>query len=163
VKKLIFIAIALLLFSGCDQQKEEKIQWQMPLEAPEDQHGSEQQLTFPAWAAATPGTAELVWLQKTTTKKVSTKLALGGRSQVNGFDVQLIGLASGLKIKKRTFINDENVDNPAAFVEIKRDNKVIYRGWLYVNFPELFGIDDPEWKVWVKDITLRPASEKAST
>jgi len=159
MKQLALIVIALLMLSACEQQKPEQIQWQLPLEAPADPHSSNQNVTVPDWAIARQGEAELVWLQKTTTRITHAKLALGGRTSIQDWDIRLLGLASGLRVKNKAFLNDENVDNPAALVEINRDGKLIYRGWLYENFPELFGLDDPEWKVWLKGITLRPASQ----
>ncbi len=164
MKKIAFIAIALLMLSACEQQKPEQIQWQLPLEAPDDPHGSSGiKSALPDWAATQQGKAEIVWLQKSTTKVVHTTLAVGEKTGVSDWDVQLLGLATGLRIKHKAFLNDENVDNPAAFVEISRGGKVHYRGWLYAKFPELFGMDDPEWKVWLKGITLRPASKEVTT
>jgi len=160
LKQLAFIVIALLMLSACEQQKSEQIQWQLPLEAPADPHNSSQNVTVPDWAVARPGEAELVWLQKNTTRVTHTRLALGGRTTVQDWDIRLLGLATGLRVKNKAFLNDENVDNAAALVEISRNSKVIYRGWLYEKFPELFGLDDPEWKVWLKGITVRPASQQ---
>jgi len=158
LKQLALIIIALLMLSACEQQKPEQIQWQLPLEAPADPHSSSQNVSIPDWAVARQGEAELVWLQKTTTRVTHAKLALGSRTMVDDWDIRLLGLASGLRIKNKAFLNDENMDNAAALVEISRDGKVIYRGWLYEKFPELFGLDDPEWKVWLKGITLQPVS-----
>jgi hypothetical protein len=93
---------------------------------------------------------------------MSTKTALGGMSVIEDWSIRLLGLASGLRVKDGAFLNDENVDNAAALVEIRRNGKMVYSGWLYEKFPELFGIDDPEWKVWLKGITLRPALEDES-
>jgi len=158
VKKLAFIAIALLLSSGCEQQQPDQIQWQLPLQASDDPHGSYDDATVPEWASALQGEAEVVWLQKNTTKLFTTKLAMGGSAMLQNWEIHLLGLASGLRVQNKAFLNDENVDNPAAFVEVSRNGKTVYRGWLYEKFPELFGMDDPEWKIWLKDITLRPAS-----
>lgn len=157
LKKLTLMAMALLMLSACEQQKPEQIQWQLPLDVPADPHSSNQNVTVPDWAVARQGEAELVWLQKNTTHITHSKLALGGRTTVQDWDIRLLGLASGLRVKNKAFLNDANVDNAAALVEISRNGKTVYRGWLYEKFPELFGLDDPEWKVWLKGITLRPA------
>ena len=147
-----------LLGTACEQQTEQ-IEWQMPLEAPDDPHGSQQAFAeVPEWATARLGEAEVAWLNKRTTHVQTTKMALGGISKVEELDIRLLGLASGLRIKNKAFLDDENVDNPAAFVEISHRGKIIYRGWLYEKFPEMFGMDDPDWKVWLKGITIRPAS-----
>ena len=59
-----------------------------------------------------------------------------------------------------TFIEDENVHNPAAFVELTYKGELVYRGWLYQEFPELFGPDTPGWKLWLKAVTVRAPSEE---
>ena len=162
-RPVLFLLAIIALITACEQQQPEQIQWQLPFEAPEDPHGSKYSVsTVPDWATARQGEAEVIWLQKSTTRKVSTKTALGGMSHVEDWDIRLLGLASGLRVKDRAFLNDENVDNAAALVEIRRNGKPMYRGWLYEKFPELFSMDDPEWKVWLKGITLQPALENES-
>ncbi len=151
--------IMAFILSGCEDNKPSQIEWQLPLEAPEDPHGSHQVLVVPDWAAASLGDAEFVWLQKSTARLFPVHLASGAQISIEEWDIHLLGLASGLRIQNKAFLNDENVDNPAAFVSISRDGKPVYTGWLYAKFPELFGLDDPEWKVWLKGITLRPALE----
>jgi len=160
LKQLSLIIIALLVLSSCEQQKPEQIHWQLPLEAPADPHRSNQDVSVPDWAVSRQGEAELVWLEKNTTRITHIKLALGGSTSVQDWNIRLLGLASGLRVKNKAFLNDKNVDNAAALVEISRNGKTVYRGWLYEKFPELFGLDDPEWKVWLKGITLRPASQQ---
>ena len=157
---LVALLAIVLLITGCEQKQSEQIEWQLPLEAEQDPHGVQMHNTVPDWAVATPGEAELIWLEKSTTKKSSTIVTLGSAAEVEGWDVQLLGLASGLRVENNTFLNDENVHNPAAFVQINRDGKTYYRGWLYQEFPELFGMDNPLWKVWLKGITFRPASKQ---
>ncbi|MDQ6969288.1 MAG: DUF2155 domain-containing protein [Mariprofundus sp.] len=152
----------LFLMTGCEQKQSEQIQWQLPLQAPNDPHGAQHNLSaVPAWAVSQQGEAEIVWLQKNTSKIFTTNIALGGATRIQNWDIQLLGLAAGLRLKNKAFLNDQNVDNPAALVEIRQGDKLIYRGWLYEKFPELFGMDNPEWKVWLKSITLRPASQEA--
>jgi len=154
ISLLLFIA---LFLTACEQEQADQIQWQLPLKAPVDPHGVQQAtITIPEWAVARQGQAEIVWLQKSTTQTFTTTLALGGATRLKNWDIQLLGLASGLRVQNSAFLNDENVHNPAALVDIRRDGMLIYRGWLYKKFPELFGMDNPEWKVWLKGITLRP-------
>ena len=159
----LIAALLLLLPAACDQQAPEQIKWQMPLESPDDPHaGSKQPIHIPAWASAQQGSAQIVWLQKTTTKTFTSDLSMGEQVSQPPWQIRLLGLASGLRLKNNAFINDKNVDNAAALVEISRNGKVLYRGWLYEKFPEMFGLDDPEWKVWVKHITIRPASPETT-
>ena len=160
MKKFVLISLTLLMVVACEQEQREQIQWQLPLEAPEDPHGSKYSVSkVPDWATTRQGEAEVVWLQKSTTRKVSTQTALGGTSHVEDWTIQLLGLATGLRVKGGAVLNDENVDNAAALVEIRHKGKPMYRGWIYEKFPELFSMDDQEWKVWLKGITLRPALE----
>jgi hypothetical protein len=161
-RPVIFLLVIAALITACEQQQPKQIQWQLPLQAPEDPHGSRHKVSsiVPYWATARQGEAEVIWLQKSTTRKISTKMALGGISYVEDWNVRLLGLATGLRVKNGAFLNDENVDNAAALVEIRHNGKTVYRDWLYEKFPELFGMDDPEWKVWLKGITLRPASKE---
>jgi len=157
----LFLSTSLFI-SGCEQQQPEQIQWQLPLEAAQDPHNMQHDPSaVPSWAVAQQGAAEIVWLQKNTSKTFTTKVALGTATRIQNWDIQLLGLASGLRVKNKAFLNDQNVDNPAALVEIRQDDKLIYRGWLYEKFPELFGMDNSEWKVWLKSITIRPASQEA--
>ncbi len=158
MKKLVLISMALLIVTACEQEQGSKIQWQLPLVALDDPHGSSHTVTMvPYWATVRQGEAEVVWLQKNTTRKMSTKTALGGISQIEDWNIRLLGLATGLRVKDKAFLNDESVDNAAALVEIRHNGEIMYRGWLYEKFPELFSMDDPEWKVWLKGITLQPA------
>jgi len=154
---VLMLAVA-MVSTGCEQPTEQ-IEWQMPLEAPDDPHGSQlSSNAVPEWAAARFGEAEVVWQNKNTTGIQSVKMALGGIGKVESWSIHLLGLTKGLRIKNGAFLDDENVDNPAAFVEISHRGKVVYRGWLYKKFPELFGMDDPDWKVWLKGISIRSAS-----
>ena len=162
IRPIFSVAVMLgvtLLISGCEQEKASQIEWQLPLEKPEDLHAGQNHEAVPEWAVSRNGHAEFIWLDKATTRQHSTVVALGGAAELNGWDIRLLGLASGLRVQNRAFLNDENVHNPAAFVEISKDGKGYYRGWLYEKFPELFGMDDSGWKVWLKGITFRPPSE----
>jgi len=152
------------LLGGCDsRQQADQIEWQLPLEAPSDPHGTQMEShALPEWASQRQGAAEVVWLQKSTTRTFKVKVPMGEQAEVEGWKVQLLGLAEGLRIQSGAFLDDPNVHNAAAFVEISRDGNVAYRGWLYEDFPELFGLDDPEWKVWLKTISVQPASKEVN-
>ncbi|MDX8404874.1 MAG: DUF2155 domain-containing protein [Mariprofundus sp.] len=160
LSSIVAFVAAVLLSGGCEQQKPENIQWQLPLQAPEDPHGPQSNVAIPAWAADNRGDAELVWLHKSTTHLKTTTLAVGGSAEIADWHIRLLGLASGLRIKNKAFIDDRNMHNPAALVELSRGGEVVYRGWLYQEFPELFGLDDPEWKVWLKGINIRGAKDR---
>ena len=154
----VLILMALLLGS-CDQQKAEKIQWQLPLATPQDPHGASMQQALPDWAPAVQGSADIALLHTDTARVFDVNVSEGGQPvESHGFSIRLLGLAQGLRIKSGAFIDDQNVHNPAAFVEISKDGNVIYHGWLYQKFPEMFGPDITEWKIWAKDISIQASS-----
>ncbi len=156
---VVFVFFMALSLTSCGPDEAE-IEWQLPLEKGPDPHSGNIVDMLPEWAVAQRGSAELIWLDKATTRRHSMAVELGETVKLAGWDVRLLALASGLRVQNNAFLNDENVDNPAAFVEISRGDKGHYRGWLYQEFPEMFGMDDPDWKVWLKGITLRPPSNE---
>ncbi|MDX8402759.1 MAG: DUF2155 domain-containing protein [Mariprofundaceae bacterium] len=162
----LFLALSPLLWgTACDNgQRAQRIEWQIPLESPQDAHGATAALnaTLPEWAAAREGEAELVWLHKPTARVFHLRASSGRPLRWKGWEIRLQGLSPSLQVQNGAFIEAENVDNAAAFVELVRDGRTAWRGWLYAGFPELFGLDDPEWKLWLKDIIIRPAAGKAA-
>ncbi|MDQ6971608.1 MAG: DUF2155 domain-containing protein [Mariprofundaceae bacterium] len=126
----------------------------MPLAAPNDPHGAAVAQHLPDWAVRTQGKAELVLLEKETARRFTLQLESGTDTAFHGMHFRLLGLATGLRMKSGSYIDDENVHNPAAFVEVSRDKRQIYRGWLYQEFPELFGPDMADWKLWLKGLGI---------
>jgi len=157
------LIVAAMLLSSCNQQKPQQIKWQLPLATPQDPHGASVTQKLPDWAAAEHGSADIALLHTNTAQVFDVSVTEGLPVQSNGFSIQLLGLAQGLRIKSGAFIDDKNVHNPAAFVEISKDGNVIYHGWLYQNFPEMFGPDITEWKIWAKDISIQPSSDQPSS
>lgn len=158
---LIVAIFSLLLLSGCDSHDKATIQWQLPLTAPEDPHGGQDdQALLPEWATAVEGNASLMFLQTTTARSFNVDAIKDEKMMFHDWDITLLGLANGLRTQSGAFIDDENVHNPAAFVELSYKGDLIYRGWLYQEFPELFGPDIPGWKLWLKAVTVRAPSEE---
>jgi len=149
------LVVCCLLIVGCGQQESEQIEWQLPLSAPSDPHGSRVQQDLPDWAAEQTGHADLMLLQKSTTRLTPIGLDIGGEFDVGKIHLRLLGLANGLRLHSGSYIDDENVHNPAAFVEVSLAGKMIYRGWLYQEFPELFGPDMADWKLGLKSINIQ--------
>jgi len=148
--------MVLILLSGCDNKPENNIQWQLPLQAPEDAHVSDLHAQLPEWAKAREGHVDLVFLHKNTARKAVVSVVKGQQVSFNKWQIRVLGLAQGLRVKSGAFLDDESVHNAAAFVELLRDDKLMYRGWLYQEFPELFGLDDAAWKIWLKDVNIQP-------
>ena len=157
----ISVLAMLLLLAGCEGNDKETIQWQLPLTAPEDPHGEQSdQGLVPEWAALAKGGAKLMFLQTTTARSFTVEVAMNEKKMFHDWDVTLLGLAKGLRTQNGSFIDDENVHNPAAFVELSLKNEPVYRGWIYQEFPELFGPDTPGWKLWLKAATVRAPQEE---
>ena len=163
---IVWVALMLapVLLGACDRQKpEQKIQWQLPMATPQDPHGAGTSQTLPDWARAIHGSVSIAMLHTDTAQTFQVDVGEGKPVTREGFSFRLLGLAQGLRIKGGAFIDDKNVHNPAAFMEISRDGKVIYHGWLYQEFPELFGPDIVDWKIWVKGISIQPPSGQTSS
>jgi len=144
---------------GCGQDEPAQIDWQLPLAASGDPHGDSVNQNIPDWAASAQGSIELVLLQKNTARRFTLPLVIGADASFQDMHFRLLGLAEGLQLKSGSYINDKNVHNPAAFVEIIRSNRQIYRGWLYQDFPELFGPDMADWKLWLDKVVIKEAVE----
>ncbi len=159
-----FVLVACcLLLAGCGQQRPKQIKWQLPLSAASGPHGADVQQVLPGWAAGRAGHANLVLLQKSTTRLTPVGLDTGSGLGVGNVHIKLLGLASGLRLKAGSYIDDKNVHNPAAFVEVILAKKLVYRGWLYQEFPELFGPDMVDWKLWLKNINIQIPTENPSS
>ncbi len=157
------LLLSLFLLSGCDSNDKATIQWQLPLTAPDDPHGEQKdQTVLPEWATAVEGDASLMFLQTSTARIFHLDVTNHEKKMFQDWDINLLGLANGLRTKSGAFIDDENVHNPAAFVELHYKGDLIYRGWLYQEFPELFGPDTPGWKLWLKAISVRGPSEEGT-
>jgi len=158
--RIVFAFALLILVSGCEVEQSKEIEWQLPLSVPDDPHASTVGNELPEWATMLEGKANIVFLQKSTTRLSQAELENGNETMLGNWHVELLGLATGLRVKGHAFINDESVKNPAAFVRLSLTDKVMYEGWLYQDFPELFGMDNSHWKVWVQDVTMPPSSQE---
>ncbi|MBL1352518.1 MAG: DUF2155 domain-containing protein [Zetaproteobacteria bacterium] len=153
--------MVLCFCSGCDKtQTHESIHWQLPLQSSDDSHSQNHESVLPEWASSESGSIVLTFLHRNTGKVTEIPLNKGDDVSFGEWHVRLLGLAKGLRIQSGQMIDDETVGNPAAFVELKLNGHIMYKGWLYLGFPELFGLDNPHWKVWLKDVTFREISKE---
>ncbi len=159
LKTLLGLSLAVFL-SACDGEKTQEIEWQLPLSVPTDPHASAKAKQLPDWAMNNQGNATVVVLNKATTRIFEVNVQNGSEKKTNDWSIQLQGLAQGLRIKDNTLINDTSISNPAAFVALYYRDTLMYEGWLYQDFPELFGMDNSHWKVWIKDVTMPPSSQE---
>jgi len=152
------ILVCALALSACDQRESEEIKWQLPLSAPDDPHGADVLQDIPGWAIEAKGSAVIVLLEKSTARIHKSNVDIGDRILLFDLEIKVLGAASGLRLKSGSYIEDENVDNPAVFVEVSERGKWLYRGWLYREFPELFGPDSASWKLWLQDLHMQEGS-----
>jgi len=158
-KTWLVLGLAVFL-TACDGEKAKEIEWQLPLSVPVDPHASSKGKQLPEWATNIQGKAKIVFLEKATARTFAVELENSSQEESQHWTIQLQGLAQGLRIKDRIFINDAEVSNPAAFVILYRDDALVYEGWLYKDFPELFGMDNSHWKVWVEAVTMPTSSQE---
>ncbi len=158
-KVLLVLSLSMFL-TACENEKSKEIEWQLPLSVPDDPHAATAGNALPEWATATEGKATIVFLQKSTARILPVEVSKGSMNYLGNWSIELLGLAKGLRVKGHALIDDESVANPAAFVRLSLQGKVLYEGWLYQDFPELFGMDNSDWKVWVKDVTMPPSSQE---
>ncbi|MDX8384645.1 MAG: DUF2155 domain-containing protein [Ghiorsea sp.] len=158
--QLLLIMCLFFLLTACDEKKAQEIEWQLPLSVPYDPHASNKGDTLPIWATTTQGEARFTFLQKSTARKFSVSVNNGDEVSLQHWQLHVQGLSFGLRIKDHTFINDSEVNNPAAFVALYRDGTLVYRGWLYQKFPELFGADNLDWKLWLEEASMPPSSQE---
>jgi len=151
----------LLLCSSCDKPKEQQsgIHWQLPLQSANDAHTSGDE-SLPDWAIQEEGSVVLTLLHRNTAQTKLITLNQGETTSFEDWNISVLGLAHGLRLQSGSFLDDPEVENPAAFVELRLHGLVVYRGWLYRDFPELFGLDNPNWKVWLKEVTFRALSNE---
>ena len=158
--RIVFAFALVILVSGCEVEQSKEIEWQLPLSVPDDPHSSTAGNELPDWATKIEGKAKVVFLQKSTTRLFAIDVEKGNAQVSGDWQVELLGLAQGLRVKGHTFINDENVANPAAYVRLTLSGEKMYQGWLYQDFPELFSMDNSDWKVWIEDVTMPPSSQE---
>jgi len=159
---LVGLLLMVLLFcSSCEKtDKHESIHWQLPLQSSNDIHSSRVTEDLPPWASLERGQVVLTFLHRNTAKVTEVSLSVDDEINFSNWTIRLLGLAKGLRIQSNQMIDDDSVHNPAAFIELSLHQQLVYRGWLYLDFPELFGLDNPNWKVWLKDVTFREISEE---
>jgi hypothetical protein len=162
VRQLLALSLAVSL-TACDREKTKEIEWQLPLSVPTDPHASSKGNVLPEWATSVQGKAKIFFLEKPTARTFAVELENGSTETFNEWTIHLQGLAQGLRVKDHTFINDEKMHNPAGFVTLYYRDAMMYEGWLYQDFPELFGMDNLDWKVRIKDVTMPPSSQEDET
>ncbi|MDX8390467.1 MAG: DUF2155 domain-containing protein [Mariprofundaceae bacterium] len=148
---------------GCNQDAKEEISWQLPLHVPNDPHATTTQVAPPEWLEVGSGIATFTFLDIHTANSLHIEIKQGGEWSYKSLRLRLVGLAQGLRVKNGAYINDENVYNPAAFMEVTDHKGVIFSGWIYQQFPELFGLDASRWKLWLKSVSVRPSSREPSS
>jgi len=158
-RALLMLSLTIML-AACDGEKSKEIVWQLPLSVPHDPHASGKGNQLPEWATLVQGSVNIVFLQKSTARTFAVDVTNGDEVGLQHWQLHLQGIAYGLRIKDNVFINDATVDNPAAFVSLYRDGALEYEGWLYKDFPELFGIDNSDWKIWLNEVSMPPSSQE---
>jgi len=111
------------------------------------------------------GEVDLIALQTSTARRFIVHVPLNGEpvQGPEGWQIRAFGGAQRVRWRDGAWHEDASgVENPAAVIEIRRHGKSIYRGWMFANFPELFGPALRDWKFWIEAIRFRRASNEAA-
>ncbi len=152
----IVLLYAVLLLSSCENDNVTQIEWMIPMQPSNDRHTtSSLDQAMPDWANKEGMSVELMLLSKSLAKTWSYSIKKGVVIRHRDLSIELLGVSQHLRVSKDGYIEDPSVDNPAAFVRIfkGKSHHIVYEGWLYQEFPELFGLEDPEWQLWLKHVS----------
>jgi len=111
------------------------------------------------------GSVRLMVLQLSTARRFVIELPLNGEvvEGPSGWQIRALGAVMHLRWRNGAWEEDASApENPAAVIELARDGKRIYRGWMFASFPELFGPSLRDWKFWIESIKIRRASDEAA-
>lgn len=150
---LFFSFTSLFLLASCENDNVTQIEWMIPMQPSNDQHTtSALDESVPDWAKKESMSADIVLLSKNRAQTWRYHMTQDVVVRHRNISIELLGVSQHLRISKDGYIEDENVQNPAAFVRVFKHDHIVYQGWLYQAFPELFGLEDPEWQIWLKHI-----------
>ncbi|MDQ6975260.1 MAG: DUF2155 domain-containing protein [Mariprofundaceae bacterium] len=152
--RTIFLFFALFLLSSCENDNVTQIEWMIPMQPSNDQHTtSALDKTMPDWAEKEGMAIDIMLLSKSRAQTWSYHLTKDVSVKHRNLTIELLGVSQYLRVGAAGYIEDQSVNNPAAFVRIFKHEHIVYEGWLYQEFPELFGLEDPEWQVWLKHVS----------
>jgi len=158
----ILLILPIAIF-GCNEEAPQPIQWQLPLTTASDPHQSSQHGSLPRWATQQQGSIRLRLLATNSDKQYPLTIPMHGEASVQDIAVRLTGLAHGLRVHNGGLIfDDPKTNNPEAFIEIRRNHQLLFSGWIYRDFPEMFTPDIAGWKFFLDDATIRAALIEAS-
>lgn len=148
---LILIALSSMIITGCENKNSTQIEWMIPIEPSSDSHTMNTvNQEVPAWAKKPGMAADIILLSKNRAQTWNFHLTAEKIVHHRDVDIELLGTSQHLRFGKNGYIEDPKVINPAAFIRVFKQQHIIYQGWIYRDFPELFGLEDPEWQVWLK-------------
>jgi hypothetical protein len=154
---LMLLTCTSLMLSACENDNPTQIEWMIPMQPSNDKH-TNTSLTqaVPEWAVKEGMAVDVIILSKFRAQRWNYHLGSDTVIHHRGLTVELLGISQHLRIGKQGYIEDAKVNNPAAFIRVLKHDHLIYQGWIYQEFPELFGLEDPEWQIWLKHV--EPAS-----
>ncbi len=149
--------------TACGGNDVAQIEWMIPMQPSQDQHStSSLDGEVPTWAVHRGMAADLMLLHKRQARHWRYHVTEENPLHRDALRIELLGVSQHLRIGPDGYFEDEAIDNPAAYVRILKQGHTVYQGWLYQNFPELFGLDDPDWQVWLRGVQLPTQARSAS-
>lgn len=161
MKKILIVLAAVLVVAACSQNSKKEGGTVAVAPAPVAGEQSPAATTSPA-PLPTPTNALLpeVAAKYKGVKLEVTKLAdktksnlsvpFGAKTVIDGTPllIEVESLFPSFTMVEGGMANKSlNEDNPGAKVKIYKAGAVIFDGWLFQNFPEMHGLEDPEYSV----------------
>ena len=150
----ISLPLALLLLPGCHRQEGKDVVTAAPTAAAANLHpgmGASRQeaaVQVPAavkakWKAMKIGLLDLATKQETPyVVKADSELAIPG----TGLTLRALALVPDFTMDNGVITSrGEAANNPAAQIQVTEGGKTIFRGWLFVRFPEAHPFEHPKY------------------
>jgi len=154
---LLLLPFFALFLHGCENDNLTQIEWMIPMQPSNDKHtNTNVNQEPPAWSIKKGMAADIIILSTHRAQRWDYHLDSDSIVHHRDLTIELLGTAQHLRVGKQGYIEDNTVDNPAAFIRVLKQDHPVYQGWIYQEFPELFGLEDPEWQIWLKH--AEPAS-----
>ena len=150
----VSLSLATLLLPGCHRQEGKGVVTAAPITAAVNPHpgmgtaGQEAAVQVPAavkakWKAMKIGLLDLATKQETPyVVKADSDVAIPG----TGLTLRALALVPDFTMDNGVITSrGEAANNPAAQIQVTEGGKTIFRGWLFVRFPEAHPLEHPKY------------------
>jgi len=154
---LMLLTCFTLTLNACENDNLTRIEWMIPMQPSNDKHtNTSLDKEVPTWSIKKGMAVDIIILSKYRAQRWDYHLNSDTIIHHRDLTIELLGTSQHLRVDKQGYLEDSTVNNPAAFIRVLKQDLPVYQGWIYQEFPELFGLEDPEWQIWLKQ--AEPAS-----